>query len=181
MDQHLFWGQHLKLLKRKLNRANRLLAKIHYYLSQKLLRTLYISTFQSRLRYGCQIWEQHSHHNLNDIANLQRRAIRIINITNKYTPVEPLLKGTKIMTLSEIIKSEDCLLALYHINQCLPLSIKNLLTIGNDLHNYSTRNSVNHKLALPQVKTTNYRLHSIRYRTAKHWKSVQNSLKTKFC
>ena len=85
------------------------------------------------------------------------------------------------MTLSEIIKSEDCLLALYHINQCLPLSIKNLLTIGNDLHNYSTRNSVNHKLALPQVKTTNYRLHSIRYRTAKHWKSVQNSLKTKFC
>ena len=85
------------------------------------------------------------------------------------------------MTLSKIIKPEDCLLALYHIKQYLPLSIKHLLTTENDLHNYSTRNSVKHKLALPEVKSTNYGLHSLRYRTAKHWKSVQNSLKTRFC
>ena len=84
------------------------------------------------------------------------------------------------MTLNEIIKSENCLLVLHHINQCLPLSLKNLLTIENDLYSYSTRNSVNHQLAMPQVKTTNYGLHSIRYRTAKHWNSVQNSLKLNF-
>ena len=84
------------------------------------------------------------------------------------------------MTLNEIIKSENCLLVLHHINQCLPLSLKNLLTIENDLYSYSTRNSVNHQLALPLVKTTNYGLHSIRYRTAKHWNSVQNSLKLNF-
>ena len=84
------------------------------------------------------------------------------------------------MALNEIIKSENCLLALHHINQCLPLNLRNLLTTENDLHNYSTRNSVNHQLALPQVKTTNHGLHSIRYRTAKHWNSVQNSLKLNF-
>ena len=38
----------------------------------------------------------------------------------------------------------------------------------------------NHQLALPQVKTTNYGLHFIRYRTAKHWNSVQNSLNLNF-
>ena len=69
---------------------------------------------------------------------------------------------------------------MHHINQRLPLSLKNLLTNENDLHNYSTQNSVNHQLALPQVKTTNYGLHSIRYTTAKHWNSVQNSLKLNF-
>ena len=146
----------------------------------KLLRTLYFSIFESHLRYGCQIWGQHSNHNLNDIANLQRKAIRTINFKSKYTPVEPLFKEAKIMTLNEIIKSENCLLALHHINQCLPLNLRNLLTTENDLHNYSTRNSVNHQLALPQVKTTNHGLHSIRYRTAKHWNSVQNSLKLNF-
>ena len=75
MDQHLSWDQHLKMLKQKLSRANGLLAKVRYYLSPKLLRTLYFSIFESHLRYGCQIWGQHSNHNLNDIANLQRKAI----------------------------------------------------------------------------------------------------------
>ena len=84
------------------------------------------------------------------------------------------------MKLNEIIKSENCLLALYHINQCLPLSLKKLLTNENDLHNYSTQNLANHQLTLPQVKTTNYGLHSIRYRIAKHWNSVQNSLNLNF-
>ena len=162
MDQHLPWDQHLKMTKQKLSRVNGLLAKVRYYLSPKLMRTHYFSIFESHLRYGCQIWGQHSNHNLNNIVNLQRKAIRTINFKNKYTPVEPLLKEAKIMTLNKIIKSENCLLALHHINQCLPLSLKNLLTIENDLHNCSTRNSINHQLALPQVKTTNYGLDSIR-------------------
>ena len=105
MDQHISWNQHLKMLKQKLSRANRLLAKVRYYLSPKLLRTLYFSIFGSHLRYGCQIWGQHNNHNLNDIANLQRKAIRMINFKSKYTPVEPLFKETKIMPLNEIIKS----------------------------------------------------------------------------
>ena len=40
MDQHLSWDQYLKMLKEKLSRANGLLAKVCYYLSPKLLRTL---------------------------------------------------------------------------------------------------------------------------------------------
>ena len=180
MEQHLSQDQHLKMLKQKLSRANGLLAKVSYYLSPKLLRTLYFSIFESHLRYVCQIWGQHSNHNLHDIANLQCKAIQIINFKNKYTPVESLFKETKIMTLNEIMKSENCLLALHHINQCLPLSLKNLLTNENDLHNNSTQNSANHQLALPQVKTTNYGLGSIRYRTAKYWSSVQNDLNLNF-
>ena len=90
--------------------------------------------------------------------------------------MDPLFKKTKVMTLNEIIKSENCLSALHHINQSLALSLKDLLTNENDLHNYSTRSSVNNQLALPQLKTTNYGLHSVRYRTAKHWNSVQNTL-----
>ena len=94
--------------------------------------------------------------------------------------MEPLLKETKIMPLNEIVKSENYLLALHGINQRLPLSLKTLLTNENDLHIYSTRGSTNHQLALPQVKTINYGLHSIRYRTAKHWNPVQNILNLNF-
>ena len=75
-----------------------------------------------------------------------------LSISKTNTPVEPLFKETKIMILNEIIKLENCLLALYHINQYLPLSLKNLLTNKNDLHNCSTQNSANHQLAIHQVK-----------------------------
>ena len=71
-------------------------------------------------------------------------------------------------------------MALHHINQCLPLSLKNLLTNENDLHKYSTQSSANHQAALPQVKATNYGLHFIRYRTVKHWNTVQNTLNLNF-
>ena len=45
MDQYLSWDQHLKILKQKLSRANGLplVVKVHYYLSPKLLKTLYFS------------------------------------------------------------------------------------------------------------------------------------------
>ena len=89
--------------------------------------------------------------------------------------MEPLFKETKIMATNEIIKSESCVLALHDINQCLPFSLK-----FTDLHNYSTQNSANHQLPLPQVKTTNYGLHSIRYKTAKHWNSMKNSSNLNF-
>ena len=112
MDQHLYWDQHLKMLKQKLSTTNGLLAKVCYYLSPKLLRTLYFLIFESYLRCGCQNWGQHSNHNQNDIANLQRKVTRIISFKIKYTTVEPLFKVTKTVTLSEIIKSENCHLAL---------------------------------------------------------------------
>ena len=62
-----------------------------------------------------------------------------------------------------------------------PITIKNLPTNENDLHNYNNRNIVNHQLGLFQVKTTTYVLHSVRYRTAKRWNFVQNSLNLNNC
>ena len=56
-----------------------------HYFSPKLLRSLYFSMFESHVRYGCDIWGQRGNHNLNDIANLQPKMIRIINFKNKYT------------------------------------------------------------------------------------------------
>ena len=57
MDQHLSWDQHLKMLKQTLSRANGLLAKVLYYLSPKLLKTLYFSIFESH--HSCYGWKWH--------------------------------------------------------------------------------------------------------------------------
>ena len=97
MDQLLSWDQHLKMLKQKLSTANGILAKVRYYLSPKLLRTFYFSIFEPHLRYGSTVWEQHSNHNLKDIANLQYKAILIINFKNRHTFLETLFKKNKLV------------------------------------------------------------------------------------
>ena len=43
------------------------------------------------------------------------------------------------MTLNEITKSENCLLDLHHRNQCLSLSLKNLLKNENELETQPIR------------------------------------------
>ena len=55
LDQHLTLKQHMDTIKLKLNRENRLLAKIRYHVDSKLLKTIYSAIFESHLRYGCQL------------------------------------------------------------------------------------------------------------------------------
>ena len=59
------------------------------------------------------------------------------------------------------------------------ISLTNLQTNKNDLHNYSTRNSANYHLALTQLKpqTMDYVLLD---ENTKHWNSAQNSLNLSF-
>ena len=144
------------------------------------MKNVYFSIFESHLRYGCQIWGYHKNHKLNDAEYLQRKAIRIINFKNKYTPTEPLFKESKTFTLNTKIKLENCLLALNHINHCLLIGLTNQFRNENDLHNHNNRNSMNHQLALPKAEITTCGLHSVRYRTAKHWNFVQNKSNMNF-
>ena len=67
----------MELLKTKLNRANGLLAKIRHLVSKKLLRTIYFPIFDSRLRYGCQIWGQKDSQEFRSITTIQNKGLRI--------------------------------------------------------------------------------------------------------
>ena len=120
LEEHLTWSQHIKLLKSKLSRANGLLSKIRYYTSQELLRTIYYALFDSHVRYGCQIWGHSNSQLINDLAILQRKAMRILTFKDRFTPAGPLFKQLQILNLEQIIQSQNCLLPLNHINKSLP-------------------------------------------------------------
>ena len=101
---------------------------------------------------------------MNEIAILQRKALRIITFNNRFTPAEPLFKESKIFKLSDIIKTNNCLLALNHINNELPENFKEFFIYSNNQHNHGTRGAYKNKITLPQVNTTQYGLQSIKYR-----------------
>ena len=90
LDESLTWLSYMNMLKAKLRRANGLLAKLRHYTSSELLTTIYNALFELHMRYGCQIWGQTRNQNISDVVKLQKKAVRIINVSDKCTSAKPL-------------------------------------------------------------------------------------------
>ena len=58
IDEHLLFKDHIKFLKQKLNKANRILAKLRHHLTSDILKIVYYSLFGTHLHYACQVWGQ---------------------------------------------------------------------------------------------------------------------------
>ena len=82
MYEHLTFKNHMDTVKLKLNRANGLLAMLWHYVNPTLLRTIYYAIFEPHLRYGCQLWGQAQTKVLQNIEQIQNKALRILNFKN---------------------------------------------------------------------------------------------------
>ena len=161
IDEWLKWKEHYDILRAKLERSTGLLAKLRYFVSQNLLRTVYFAIFDSYLRYGCQVWGQHNDSNNNEIAKLQDKAVRIISFKDRNTPYEPLYKDRKIIRFFYLVSYYTCLFVAEHLNQNLPSSSGNYFSYMSHQHNHSTRGALKKLMNVPQSKTSFYGTHSI--------------------
>ena len=103
MDKHLTFKNHMDIVKLKLNKSNALLAKLRHYVNPILLRTIYCVIFESHLRYGFQLWGQTQTQVLQNIENIQNKALRIINFQNPWEPSEQIFKESKTFRLKDIV------------------------------------------------------------------------------
>ena len=103
MDKHLTFKNHMDIVKLKLNKSNALLAKLRHYVNPILLRTIYCAIFESHLRYGFQLWGQTQTQVLQNIENIQNKALRIINFQNPWEPSEQIFKESKTFRLKDIV------------------------------------------------------------------------------
>ena len=103
IHESLTWSSNISMLKAKLSKANVLLEKLRYYTWNKLLKTIYNALFESHIGYGCQIWEQTSNQHVTDVVKLQKKAVKIINSSAKYTSPKPLFNELRILSFDEIV------------------------------------------------------------------------------
>ena len=180
LDESLNWKRHYDILKPKLQRSLGLLAKLRYYVSAGLLRTVYFAIFDSYLRYGCQVWGQNKNANINTISQLQDKAIRIICFKDRNSDPRPLYHEKKIIRLFDLISYYNCLFIAEHLNQNLPSSFGNYFTYLADCHNYNTRGAMKKIINVPQSKTTFYGTQSITAKSVKDWNTLQNKIEFNF-
>ena len=96
-------------MKKKLNRAIRLLSKVQHFTSQHLLKTIYYSLFNSHLIYRCQVWGQYQGTEFKKIKTLQEKAVKIINFLPNSAPVSKEMHKLKILKLKDFITLQNIL------------------------------------------------------------------------
>ena len=79
------------------------------------------------MRYGCQILGQTRNEHVSDIVKLQKKAMRKINFSDKYTSTKPLFNELRILFFDEIVNLQNCCLVLNILNKEVPKAFQEFL------------------------------------------------------
>ena len=180
IDEFLNWKTQYTILRTKLERSIGLLAKLRYFVSANLLRTVYYAIFDSYLLYRCHVWGQNKNGSTNEISALQDKALRVISFKNRNTTAGPLYKEKKVIKFFNLIMFYNCLYVAEHLNQNLPSSFGGYFTYMVDRHNHNTRGAVKKLIDVPHSRTNFYGAQSITAKSAKDWNSLQNQVAFNF-
>ena len=131
------------------------------------------------MRYGCQIRRHTRNQNTSDAVKLQKKAMRIINSSDKYTSTKPLFSKLRILSFDEIVNLQNCLLVLNVLNNEVLEGLQELFKNTINQHHYNTRLAYRNKLNLRQVRTTHYGLQSIKYKYVKAWNEIKTEISHK--
>lgn len=135
-DKHFSWSLHIDTLCSKLSSQLFLLGRLATYQNVFLMRSVYFSLIESRLRYGIILWGSTSNTNFLRLFRLQKRAIRIMAGVNRRTSCKTLFKSLNILTLASIYILE--ILTFYKYK--LPAA-----ETGSNIHSYNTRHNQRHR------------------------------------
>ena len=180
IDEFLHWKTHFTILRAKLERSIDLLAKLRYFASENLLRTVYYAIFDSYLRYGCEVWGQNKKNSTNQIPRLQDKALRIISFKDRNTVARPLYNEKKIIRFFDLVTFYNCLFGAGHLDQNLPSSFGEYFTYMANRHNHNTRGTVRKLVGVSVCKTTFYGTQSITAKSVKDWNTMQNQVVFEF-
>ena len=81
MDEHLTSENHMDTKQSKW-----VISQVRHYVNLTLLRTICYAISEPHLRYGCQLWGQTQTQVLQNIEEIQNKALRVIILTNSREP-----------------------------------------------------------------------------------------------
>ena len=113
-----------------------ILNKLKGFLPLNIKVTLYNSLMLPNMNHGLMVWGI----SCNRIIKLQKKAIRIICLTQYNAHTEPLFKKLKILNVTNMLKLHELKLYFKYVHTTLPVYLQNLPFILNEtVHTFNTR------------------------------------------
>ena len=140
-DEHLSFSTHISHLTSKLSKAIYCINRAKNLLPKNALKSLYHSLFHSHLNYCASIVGCASNSNLDRIAKLQKKIVRIITHSNYTAHTEPLFKKLNILPYRSLITYSKLTLMHSIHYKTAPSALLNIWPRNADLNpNYALRN-----------------------------------------
>ena len=132
IDTNLNWKRHTEKSSNAYSKTISTLNKLKHVLSQQIKTLLYNSLIVPHINYCIMAWGFHT----NRIIKLQKKALRIITLSNYNSHTEPLHKKLSMLKVDDILKLQQLKFYYKYIHNNLPVYLQNWRILFNyDIHN----------------------------------------------
>ena len=141
IDKNLTWKHHIDTVSSKISQTVGLLAKLRHFVPRQIILKIYESLIYPYITNELAAWCQAAKTHINKILLLQKRALRIINLSDRRDHAIPLLTDANVLPLNFLYyQSMSNLMHDVH-NNMVPSGILNLFQTTSSCHYYNTRAS----------------------------------------
>ena len=175
IDNKITFDKHLKTVLKKGNQKLHALMRVSKYMDEEKLRIIMKTFIESQFKYCSLNWMFHSRQINTRINSLQERALRVVYKDDSLT-FEQLLEKDNSFTVHERNLQNLAILMYKAKNDLCPKPIQDLFQRNENPKHF--RNERDGDWFLPETRTVNYGLESIRYRGPKTWSLVPNEIKS---
>ena len=174
IGEHLSFNEYMNTLKQKLNSipANGILAKLRYYLTADVLKTIYYILFDSHTRYVCHTWGQIQSKTFHMIQLAQNTSLRIKSLKQFMEPSGPIYNQLKINSLKNNIILNNCLFVFDKLANNLSDIFYQFFKSFKEMHNRNTRGSQQYLLNVPKINTQMFGSNSIKFKSINDWNKM---------
>jgi len=149
IDEGLNWSNHCKTVLTKLSKSSYILNTVKNILPIYCMKSLYYSFVYSHLSYGIHVWGPSlSKANQNQLIKSPKKIIRIVHNSKYNAHTNELFRDSDILKFLDIIDLELCKFMFLSKQNQLPLPLNNLFKLNNEVHQYSTRNKNDPRVAV---------------------------------
>ena len=132
-----------------------MLCKLHHYVNEATIKSIYYAIFHSHLSYVYTEWGP----NLNPkhrINLLQKKAIRIISFAQYDAHTLPIFAKLNIIKFSDLISLCNCLFIYKHVFSKAPSVFSHVFILASNTHEQNTRFASHGLLIKPRCNTSKY-------------------------
>ena len=141
------------------------------------MKLLYYSLFHSFISYGIAVWSLTHPTILDPLCKIQKKVVRAITLSDKYSHSSPLFRNLELLKLRDI-HSLNLLCFVYECRFQAPIvPFKEFFIPLASIHDYGTRKALKGDLFISGINTTQYDKRTAKYTCSILWNNLDSIIK----
>ena len=174
INDTLSWEDHVKLVKRKVNKNIGVICRVSKCMPRSVLLQLYYNLISPYFEYCNIVWAIDRSTLLNELLRCQKKALRTITLSNFRQHTRPLFVSLKVLPVSQLNDLQVACFMYRCANGMLPRSFCSMYQMNATYHSYHTRTQSAYHYSYCRL---NLRKNTVRIYGVRLWNSLDSNLR----